>query len=167
VTEKQAETASVAPEFLPSEVLIDVPPLTGTMQKTEVEIAAGLITRLCQIDGDKWRAVSPADFLKLKDDDHEFSHMLRTNPFARPDVWKLIELGFARWVGEPGGAVELTTKAFDAMRPRWVITWQARANARGNLLCAIAFDYGSWWWRIVEVMGEVHPSSAFKLEALP
>jgi hypothetical protein len=114
----------VAPERgVPSGIALVGVPLVGALGKAEIEHAAALIIRVCQVRGDKWQPVDAeaiGDVLRAEVDakNEPFCSLVR-NPFFRPDVWALIEKGFGRWTAEPGGAVELTQQAFDALA-RWV-----------------------------------------------
>lgn len=99
----------------PSDVLLRFPLLHGTFGKAEAEWAAGLIVRACQLQGDEWKAVTAADIGDAMRADMaaktEPLASLTRNPFFRPDVWQLIDRGFARWVDSPGGAAELLPHA--------------------------------------------------------
>lgn len=101
----------------PSDVLLRAPLLYGAFGKAEAEWAAGLIVRACQLQGDEWKPVTAADIgdAMQADIDEKVEPLasLVRNPFFRPDIWQLIERGFARWVNEPGGAAELLPHAID------------------------------------------------------
>jgi len=112
----EAVASKLTPRQLkPSEVVLRVPPLHGIFGKAEAEWVAALIVRACQLQGDEWKAVTAADIGAAMRADiaakTEPLASLTRNPFFRPDVWQLIERGFARWVGEPGGAAELLPHA--------------------------------------------------------
>lgn len=101
-----------------------IPPLVGTMRKTEAEIAAALIVRACHVRGDRWQPLRPDDLGTVIKADLEAKQepwaSLNTNPFCRPDFHKLIEFGFAAWVGEATPkAIEFTDKGLLALQ-RWV-----------------------------------------------
>lgn len=112
-------------DFAPSQVVLVEPlPLIGTMGRCEREIAAALLVRACQFYGDRWQAIVPKMIGDVLTADMEAKTQpfasLSSNPFARPDFHDLIAEGYA--TGEPatkGAPLELTEKAFDAMR-RWV-----------------------------------------------
>ncbi len=53
------ETTSQYPDFLPSHVVLIVPPLCGTMKKAEVEFAASVIVQACLHHGDRWQPLLP------------------------------------------------------------------------------------------------------------
>ena len=48
-------------DFRPSDVYLGVPPLVGTMGHAEREFAAALIVRACQVNGDAWHPIEPAE----------------------------------------------------------------------------------------------------------
>lgn len=113
-------------EYLPSQVdlLGSYPPLVGTLKRTEREIAAALLVRTCQVNGDRWQPVVPrmiGEMLKVDlDAGTEPLASLNNNPFARPDFHELVAEGYATGDLTVGGSpIELTEKAFEAMR-RWV-----------------------------------------------
>ncbi|MFL5303049.1 MAG: hypothetical protein ACJ79R_22185, partial [Anaeromyxobacteraceae bacterium] len=110
-----------------SQVVLGVPPLTGTMGHSECEHAAAIIVRVCQVRGDRWQPVSPAMLGEVINTDLDAKaepfHSLNRNPFFRPDFCELVEKGFARWCGtdgEKGLPIELTEAGIAALR-RWVI----------------------------------------------
>jgi len=114
------------PDYLPSAVNLDgsFPPLLATFKKTESEIAAAYIIRTLQLSGDAWRPVAfPEIAARLRADveaKNEPWAALAHNPFARPDVHRLIEDGFAEWYeGVVGGSAQFTEKGFEALR-KWV-----------------------------------------------
>lgn len=108
----------------PSEVDLcaSFPPLVGTMGRTEVEIAAALLVRACQVGGDAWQDVSTATLAEVITADlaakREPFTSINRNPFCRPDVHDLVKRGFAEWVGEPGGALRFTQRGVAAMAPK-------------------------------------------------
>jgi hypothetical protein len=106
----------------PSEIVLGVPPLVGTMGRAEAEFAAALVVLACEANGDRWQAVAwpqitAAAKAALEEGRRPWLTLL-SNPFYRPDVWELVKRGFARWEGEPGGPVELTMWGLVAM-DRW------------------------------------------------
>ena len=107
-------------EFKPSDVVLYVPPLTGTMGRSEAEHAAAVIVRTCAATGDKWRAVEwseVADVLKAEvEASREPFASLVQNPFFQPSVDDLCRLGFGSRVGT---AVGLNEAGIEALR-RWV-----------------------------------------------
>ena len=110
--------------FKPSQVVLASIPLVGTLGHAELEYAAALIVRTCQVHGDVWAAhpwttIGPT--LKAdRDAGTEPMASLLRNPFFCPDVHLLVEEGFARWTAEPGsGPVELTPLALGSFG-RWV-----------------------------------------------
>lgn len=111
-----------AVDFKPSWVQLGVPPLTATMDRSEVEHAAACVVRVCQVRGDTWQPVLWSDVLTVFMADvsarrEPFVSLVR-NPFFRPQADALVLYGYATWVGEPR-AVELTLKGLEALR-RWV-----------------------------------------------
>ncbi len=85
--------------FKPSQVDItsSFPPLVATMGKCEREIAAAIIVRACQENGDTWAPVSPVAFKNVMREDisakREPLFSISTNPFARPDFTDLVATG--------------------------------------------------------------------------
>jgi hypothetical protein len=110
--------------FRPSDVVISLPPLCGTLGKAEIEYAVAMVVRTLAATDDTWRGVSwgeiqgvmRADLAAARD---PFSAMLR-NPFFRPDIHAAVAAGHAIWDGDEGsGPVRLTLSAVDALR-KWV-----------------------------------------------
>lgn len=109
--------------FRPSDVVLAVPPLVGTMGHAEAEFAAAVIVRTLAANGDTWRPVESIEISAVMRSDADaqiepFASLVR-NPFFRPDIHDTVKRGFARWVNAPGGAVELTAAGIEALR-RWV-----------------------------------------------
>lgn len=110
-------------DFKPSEVAFDARsylPFVGTFRKTEAEVAAAILVRACHFHGDSWQPISfaMAKSAMLADAEAKrepFASWL-TNPFARPDIYRLEADGFVEKVGD---AHQFTAPAFEAMR-RWV-----------------------------------------------
>jgi hypothetical protein len=102
----------VAEPLKPSDVILAVPPLCACFGRAEREFAASLIVRACQVLGDKWQPIEPKQIGEVLEADvaakTEPFASLTFNPVFRPDVWGLVEKGFARWTGEPGRTIELT-----------------------------------------------------------
>lgn len=112
---------SPAADFKPSQVDLAAPPLVGTLGHAEMEFAAAMIVRACQVHGDAWQAVSwdqiqSAMYADMTAERPPFAALMR-NPFFQPDVHELVAKGFARWTGEPAGRapVELLPPAFEKM----------------------------------------------------
>ena len=100
------------------------PPLVGTFKKTEAEVAAAYIVRTLQMDGDSWHAVVSTDIAAQLRADLEAQiepwASLAQNPFARPDVHRLVADGFAEWTEEGDSSpIRFTEKGIEALR-RWV-----------------------------------------------
>lgn len=122
--------------FKPSEVLLIVPPLVGTMKRAEVEYAAALIVFACAWKGDTWQPIrfrevqaASREALEAKDPTphQQWARDILAVPFFRPDVHSLIALGFAEKLpnklpgeGEQPMVVQLTPAAFEAIAKRWV-----------------------------------------------
>jgi hypothetical protein len=113
--------------FKPSQVVLVDIPLVGTLDRTEVEIAAACIVRACQVFGDEWKPISMKQlFDTLEADERErrepFCYLIH-NPFARPDFTQLVDRGFARMASIPDDAteaqVELLPVALDRIQ-KWV-----------------------------------------------
>lgn len=107
----------------PSDVVLGVPPLCGTMGRAELEHAAALIVRTCAVLGDAWRPVAPKDVGIVLNTDvlghvEPFAKLIE-NPFFKPDFFALAESEFARWTAEPKGPMELTEAGLAAIT-KWV-----------------------------------------------
>jgi len=106
----------------PSDIALFVPPLVGTLGKSEIEGAAALIVRACQDHGDAWQAITPKQIGETMKKDIAESKQpfcaLMKNPFFQADVWKLVAEGFARWADQPGGACELTDLGLERIK-KW------------------------------------------------
>ena len=93
-------------KFKPSQVVLYTPmPLVDTFKRAENEIAAAIIVRTCQVNNDEWQGITPAMIRKMLEDDTTAGvnpmSSLQNNPFARPDMWGLIDAGFAQDIGTP------------------------------------------------------------------
>jgi hypothetical protein len=113
----------VTEPYKPSQVVLRVvTPLIGTFGKAQAEFAACLMVRACVRHGDVWQDLSPqqigAAITADIDEKTDPLYSLRCNPFFNPDIWELVERGFAEWVDEPGKSVRFTSNGFDAMR-KW------------------------------------------------
>lgn len=121
-----SETTSQGQAFKPSQVqLAPDAPLVATMGRAELEHAAAMIVRACQVSGDVWQPIAPTRMGVVINDDlaakREPFHSLNTNPFFRPDFRGLVEKGFARWTADGSGApIELTAEGI-ARLSRWVV----------------------------------------------
>lgn len=122
---------TAAAPFKPSEVLLTVPPLCGTMKRAETEYAAALIVFACTAKGDAWQPVTFADIqaaakaaLEMKEPSQrdQWARDILGIPFLRPDVQTLIKLGFAEKLSNDGEpiVVQLTPAALGAIAKRWV-----------------------------------------------
>ena len=114
-------------DFKPSQVLLIVPPLVGTMKKAEVESAAAVIVRACQVRGDTWQRIEFDDLVAVVKDDVENKReplsSLMHNPFFRPSFAALSDGSYGRWVdtGKDKHALELTAAGIAAIA-KWVST---------------------------------------------
>lgn len=111
-------------KFLPSQVVLSGIPLTGTMGRTEREVAAAYLVLACQFHGDRWQAVTAQMIREALDDaDQKTGHVMSSvarNPFARPDFYDLVAKDFASGdLATSGAPIEFTAKGFDALE-RWV-----------------------------------------------
>jgi hypothetical protein len=113
------------PEFKPSEVALHVPlPFVGTFDKTEVEIAAGMLVHALAMRGNEWRAIDWPEIAAVLKVDLEAKRQpwksLVTNPFLRPDFHRLVKDGYASWQGAAGESpMALTEAAFERIK-KWV-----------------------------------------------
>jgi hypothetical protein len=124
--------------FKPSQVMLaaSFPPFVATFEKTECECAVAYIVATLAATGDEWRPLTWVDVGKVigdamkSCDEKGYANAppgdrlledLAKNPFARPDFHKLAKLGYARWLGEPGGTtpLELTEVGIEKLR-KWV-----------------------------------------------
>ena len=107
-------------QFRPSQVsLSGVPPLVGTMGKSEAEAAAAVLVAFLSANGDEWRPVSSHDVLcfllpAIDDNKHPLAHMLE-NPFWNPEPNAIVDLGFGTWVRDD--SIELTPSGIETLRP--------------------------------------------------
>ena len=106
----------------PSEIMIGVPPLTGTLGRSEREAAAEAIVMTLARGGNEWRPVNPREVAQMVRADlaENPNHSLWNNPFIRPDYHDLVKHGFARWTnGEPPRCdIELTEEAIGRLQ-KW------------------------------------------------
>lgn len=110
-------------DFKPSDVYLGVPPLVGTMGHAEREFAAALIVRACQVEGDAWHPIGPAELGRVIKADiaagTEPIASLNQNPFFKPNFYELADGEHGRWVGEPGKSpLELTAHGIEMIRVR-------------------------------------------------
>jgi hypothetical protein len=111
------------PTFKPSQVFLNaVPPLVGTMGKTEAEVAAALLVRACHVRGDAWAPVRAEEMGRVLSADLEAKTepwaSLDRNPFCKPNFDILVERGFAEF-SDGRRVLALTEKGIEALR-RWV-----------------------------------------------
>ena len=110
----------------PSDVslLTSYPPLVATMGKSELEIAAALLLRACQLDGNEFSAKTPRQIGEAIKHDSEAEppiepvYSLGRIPiaFCCPDFRGLVAAGFARWTtAEEHAPIEFTQAGLDAM----------------------------------------------------
>jgi hypothetical protein len=91
-------------------------PFVGGMRKAEAEMMAACIVRVCEVRGDMWLPVAWKDVQDVLRADVLAERKpwvdWLSNPFLRPDVWELVERGFAAWADQEGGAVVFTEEGF-------------------------------------------------------
>lgn len=110
--------------FRPSDVVIvGALPFTGTLNHVEREVAAALIVRVCQVEGDRWQSVALAQIVATFEADiaaqREPWATMNRNPFLPPPGFdELVAHGFAGWTGDRE-RIELTAAALDAIARRW------------------------------------------------
>ena len=109
----------------PSDVVLAVPPLTGTFEKSEAECAAALIIRALAATGDTWRPIMWEEITAVLRADMEAKtepiYALFRNPFCRHDVYLLIDKGFVTAPvvdDKTAGPFEFTPGALDRLQ-RW------------------------------------------------
>jgi hypothetical protein len=94
-------------------------PFVAGFGQTEREVAAALLVRTCAVRGDQRQAVSWEEAIEVLKADVaakiEPLYGWCTSPMIRPDVYQLVEKGFARWVGVRE-RIEFTAKGFDVLR---------------------------------------------------
>jgi hypothetical protein len=119
----------------PSDVVLVVPPLTGTMKKAESEQAAALIIHVCAMLGDKWQPVTFGEIQTAIEAAlasgtptrrERWLRDMVSNPFVRPDVHRLVRDGFAERLSPDGFplVIRLTQKALGAIESCWVSAGQ-------------------------------------------
>ena len=114
-------TMIIGEPFNPSEVaLYGATPLTAAFGRSELEHAAAMIVRTCQVLGDKWQAVTSDDVnIVFKDDIDNgrspFCLWMR-NPFFKPDFYDLVERGYAHVENVQTRAVGLTEAGIERLR---------------------------------------------------
>jgi hypothetical protein len=111
-------------DFKPSDVVLHVIPLVGTMRKAEIEFAAACLVRACVMLDDAWQAVPVKKLAALFQTDVEagLQPMLSWSrqPFVRPAPALMVERGFAVWSdSDTGDAIAFTDQGIEALR-RWV-----------------------------------------------
>jgi hypothetical protein len=110
-------------EFTPADVVLTTPPLTGTLGKTELEVAAGVMVLILQELGRGWGMVTWQDIQeaikRAQTDQKGTLWSWFTNPFLRPDWEGLVDRGLATGVDGHLRALELTPAAIERLRP-WV-----------------------------------------------
>jgi hypothetical protein len=110
--------------FKPSQVVLTGVPLSGTMGRSEVEVAAALLVMACVHHGDQWQALTLdqiADAIHARIKDEPVASWNR-NPFLRPDIDGLVAGGWVERTSpeeERRSPLRFTTKGLDALT-RWV-----------------------------------------------
>ncbi len=107
-------------EFKPSKVILSMPPLTACFGHSEREHAAACIVLYCKINGDKWQPATPKQLgeMLISEGEKEPVKYWITNPFFRPDIRDLADLGYAT-IDEETNAVAFTSLGIESLRP-WV-----------------------------------------------
>lgn len=113
-------------KFWPSQVFLnEIPPLVGTMGRSEIEHAAALLVRACQVRGDVWAPVAPTDMGAVLTRDLESDidpwRALDRNRFFNPNFDALVERGFAKRLDDGRGhprraSLAFTEKGIEALR---------------------------------------------------
>lgn len=115
----------MTPTFKPSQVRVDLPiPFVGTFGASEAEQMAALLVLTLARSDDAWRPVKAPEIGQLLqsvlDKPTDPVHRWASNPFMRPDVWRLIKDGYTEW---EGGVVQsgvlFTDKGLSALS-KWV-----------------------------------------------
>jgi hypothetical protein len=100
------------------------PPLVDTMGKSELEIAAAMLVRTCQLQGDEFAPKEPRQIGEaLKHDAESNPPIEPLASLARipvaivcPDFRGLVAAGFARWTtGDEHAPIEFTQSGLDAI----------------------------------------------------
>jgi hypothetical protein len=107
--------------FAPSHVMLtEVNPLAGTMGRSEREVAAALLVRVCQLRG-RFAPVRLAEVEDLIATGDAWTTHLLSNPWQTPNFDELVERGFARVTEEEPLTIELTETGLDRIgRSIWV-----------------------------------------------
>lgn len=111
------------PDFKPSQVRLDIPPLVGTMGIAQCEHAACMLVRACQVSQDTWAAHTPRSLFSAIEADvkagGEPLRSLMRNPFFTPDFDVLVADGFAVFTDSDTrfSPIEFTDKGFEALIP--------------------------------------------------
>lgn len=109
-------------DFKPSQVVLAIPPLCGTMGKSEIEYAAALYICACRHFGDEWQPLPPEKIGEAINADLDAKkdplHSLRDNPFFRPDLHAFVHSEFVNMEYEHG-PIEFTEAGYEAIR-KWV-----------------------------------------------
>lgn len=112
--------------FMPSDVILRVPPLTDAMRKTEIECAAALLVATLALRGNEWRPVLWSEVQDAarscrgtepegpEDRAASFLWYVQRNPFLRPDFPGLLAGGFATR-GGADDAITFTPAGIAAM----------------------------------------------------
>jgi hypothetical protein len=101
-------------DFKPSDVVLGIPPLCGTMGKSEIEVAAAIVVRALAIHGDAWRELTEAEMQRAIDGDPYIDSLAR-DPFLNADFCGLRHHGY----GTEPNCYGLTEKGIEAIR-KWV-----------------------------------------------
>ena len=109
-------------DFKPSNVVLGIPPLCGTMKKAEIEFAATLYICACRHFGNKWQPLEPKLIGEAIRADLESGTeplaSLNHNPFFRPDMYAFVHSEYVHMT-EEHEPIEFTEAGFEALR-KWV-----------------------------------------------
>jgi hypothetical protein len=112
------------PGFDPIDVVLDTPPLTGTLERVEIECAAALLVQALKVLGLGWTPIGVRQLAEtIKSEMDAGNKPIATwsrNPFLRPDFAGLVARGFAVKSGPQGDEMlELTNECLLRLLP-WV-----------------------------------------------
>src|SRR5690606_37075798 len=111
------------PGFDPNDVVLDTPPLTGTLDKVEIEFAAALMVQALKVLRLGWTPITARQLgAAIRSELNAGNEPIATwnrNPFLRPDFPGLVARGFAVKSGPGDEMLELTHNCLLRLLP-WV-----------------------------------------------
>ncbi len=121
-------------DFKPSQVVLEDIPLVGTMGSPEIEQAAAMIVRACQVREDEWKSVPLDKLLEVIEEDAKkgqrpFAKLMKSR-FFRPAPWEGVDRGFIAAASRPTG-FSFTAKGLEALR-KWVQPARLSSTARSE-----------------------------------